>query len=568
MTLTARQAGPGCARHGGAAAKAATLIEALPWLDRFHGRTVVIKYGGHAMTDDAAARRLRRRTSSSCGTPGCARSSCTAAARRSPRTSTGSASRPLHGGPAGHHAETMDVVRMVLDGQVNRDVVGLINRHGPFAVGMSGEDAHLFTAEPQAGRRRRRAGRHRPGRRDRRRPTPARCAPARRRPHPGRLQRRARRGRRGLQRQRRHRRGRAGRRAGRRQADGPHRRRGPVRGLAATRDERDQRLSAGRAGGACCPACRRHGAQDGGLPARGTRRRARRPTCSTAGVPHACCWRSSPTPASAPWSSPTAPATRTGGETATVSATEDLQRAVRGRPDAQLRRRRRSALGARRGLPGLGRRRQRVPRPDRRHRGQLARATPTRPWSRPSPARSARSRTPRTCSCTSPASHSPSGCSACSAPAGAGAGVLLPTPAPRPTRPPSSWSAAATGGPDGAVRRRGRGGFHGRTMGALALTGKAAIREPFGPVRRRRAVRAVRRRGRAARRGRRADCAAVFLEPRQGEGGVVPPPAGYLRAARRSATPPARCWCSTRSRAASAAPAPGSRTRPRASART
>ena len=42
--------------------------------------------------------------------------------------------------------ETMDVVRMVLIGQVNRDVVGLINRHGPFAVGMSGEDANLFTA--------------------------------------------------------------------------------------------------------------------------------------------------------------------------------------------------------------------------------------------------------------------------------------------------------------------------------------------------------------------------------------------------------------------------------------
>jgi len=40
----------------------------------------------------------------------------------------------------------MEVVRMVLTGQVNRDVVGLINRHGPFAVGMSGEDANLFTA--------------------------------------------------------------------------------------------------------------------------------------------------------------------------------------------------------------------------------------------------------------------------------------------------------------------------------------------------------------------------------------------------------------------------------------
>ena len=43
--------------------------------------------------------------------------------------------------------ETMQVVRMVLVGQVNRDVVGLINAHGPFAVGLSGEDAQLFTAE-------------------------------------------------------------------------------------------------------------------------------------------------------------------------------------------------------------------------------------------------------------------------------------------------------------------------------------------------------------------------------------------------------------------------------------
>jgi acetylglutamate kinase len=44
-------------------------------------------------------------------------------------------------------AETMQVVRMVLVGQVNSDVVGDINAHGPFAVGLSGEDAHLFTAE-------------------------------------------------------------------------------------------------------------------------------------------------------------------------------------------------------------------------------------------------------------------------------------------------------------------------------------------------------------------------------------------------------------------------------------
>ena len=127
-------------------AKAAVLIEALPWLDRFHGKTVVIKYGGHAMTDAA----LR------------------AAFAQDVVFLRYAGLRPVvvHGGGpqiSAHLArlgldstftaglrvtmpETMDVVRMVLTGQVNRDVVGLINRHGPFAVGMSGEDANMFTA--------------------------------------------------------------------------------------------------------------------------------------------------------------------------------------------------------------------------------------------------------------------------------------------------------------------------------------------------------------------------------------------------------------------------------------
>jgi len=43
--------------------------------------------------------------------------------------------------------EAMDIVRMVLTGQVQREIVGLLNAHGPWAVGISGEDAHLFTAE-------------------------------------------------------------------------------------------------------------------------------------------------------------------------------------------------------------------------------------------------------------------------------------------------------------------------------------------------------------------------------------------------------------------------------------
>jgi acetylglutamate kinase len=129
-----------------ALAKAATLIEALPWLARFHGQTVVIKFGGHAMTDEAL---------------------CQAFAQDIVFLRyAGLQPVVVHGGgpqvsehldrlgfesrfAAGLRVTTpemMGVVRMVLTGQVNRDLVGLINRHGPFAVGMSGEDANLLTA--------------------------------------------------------------------------------------------------------------------------------------------------------------------------------------------------------------------------------------------------------------------------------------------------------------------------------------------------------------------------------------------------------------------------------------
>ena len=86
-------------------------------------------------------------------------------------------------------------------------------------------------------------------------------------------------------------------------------------------------------------------------------------------------------------------------------------------------------------------------------------------------------------------------------------------------------------GPDRPVFVAAEDGFHGRTMGALALTGKSSIREPFGPFGF--TVRFVPYGDAAAlRAATRDDTAAVFLEPALGEGGVVPPPPGYLQAAR------------------------------------
>jgi acetylglutamate kinase len=130
----------------GAAAKAATLIEALPWLERFYGRIVVLKYGGNAMIDDELRLAFAedvvflryaglRPVVVHGGGP-----QINAHLDRLGMQSTFAAGLRVT------TKETMDVVRMVLTGQVNREIVGLINAHGPFAVGMSGEDAHLLTA--------------------------------------------------------------------------------------------------------------------------------------------------------------------------------------------------------------------------------------------------------------------------------------------------------------------------------------------------------------------------------------------------------------------------------------
>ncbi|WP_369204475.1 acetylglutamate kinase [Streptomyces sp. PU-14G] len=126
--------------------KAQTLIEALPWLTRHHGRTVVIKFGGNAMVDEELK----------------------AAFAQDVVFLRHAGLRPVvvHGGGpqiskqldalglesqfrAGLRVttpETMDVVRMVLAGQVQRELVNLLNQHGPLAVGMTGEDARIMAA--------------------------------------------------------------------------------------------------------------------------------------------------------------------------------------------------------------------------------------------------------------------------------------------------------------------------------------------------------------------------------------------------------------------------------------
>jgi len=133
-----------------ASAKAATLIEALPWLTRFHGQTVVIKYGGHAMEDEALRLAFAqdlvflhyaglRPVVVHGGGP-----QITEQLDRLGLESTFTAGLRVT------TPETMEVVRMVLSGKVNKELVGQINRHGPFAVGMSGEDAGTFTAVRKA----------------------------------------------------------------------------------------------------------------------------------------------------------------------------------------------------------------------------------------------------------------------------------------------------------------------------------------------------------------------------------------------------------------------------------
>jgi acetylglutamate kinase len=128
----------------------ATLLEALPYIREFHGRTVVIKYGGAAMTEPALKEEFARDVVL--------------------LKYVGMNPIVIHGGGPEisdwmrrlnlpiefvdglrvSDAQTVEVAKMVLVGKVNKDIVLLLNRHGSPAVGLSGDDGQLFRAARQA----------------------------------------------------------------------------------------------------------------------------------------------------------------------------------------------------------------------------------------------------------------------------------------------------------------------------------------------------------------------------------------------------------------------------------
>ncbi|MFB7799590.1 acetylglutamate kinase [Isoptericola sp. NPDC056134] len=126
--------------------KAEVLLEALPWLQEFAGALVVVKYGGNAMIDD----RLKAAFAQDMVFLRQVGLRPVVVHGGGPQINAMLERLDIHsefrGGLRVTTPEAMDVVRMVLTGQVSRELVGLINAHGPHAVGMSGEDAGLFRA--------------------------------------------------------------------------------------------------------------------------------------------------------------------------------------------------------------------------------------------------------------------------------------------------------------------------------------------------------------------------------------------------------------------------------------
>ncbi|MEO7018278.1 MAG: acetylglutamate kinase [Leifsonia sp.] len=127
-----------------AAVKAATLIESLPWLKRFHEKIIVVKFGGNAMVSEE----LQRAFAEDMVYLRYAGIHPVVVHGGGPQISAmlerlGIESE-FRGGYRVTTPEAMEVVRMVLTGQISRDLVGNINQHGPLAAGISGEDAGLF----------------------------------------------------------------------------------------------------------------------------------------------------------------------------------------------------------------------------------------------------------------------------------------------------------------------------------------------------------------------------------------------------------------------------------------
>ena len=128
-------------------AKAAVLAEALPYIREFTGRTVVIKYGGHAMDEPGLADLfaqdvvLMRLVGMNPVVVHGGGPQITDLMRRLGKEPQ------FVDGLRVTDDETIDIVRMALVGKVNRDIVTSLNRHGTYAVGLSGEDAGLITVD-------------------------------------------------------------------------------------------------------------------------------------------------------------------------------------------------------------------------------------------------------------------------------------------------------------------------------------------------------------------------------------------------------------------------------------
>jgi acetylglutamate kinase len=148
MTDVSTEPGTASERLAAAHDKASILADALPYIREFSGRTVVIKYGGHAMDDPALAdlfaqdvvlMRLVGMNPVVVHGGGPQISDLMRRLGKEPE---------FLDGLRVTDAETVDIARMALVGKVNRDIVASLNQHGSYAVGLSGEDAGLIQVEP------------------------------------------------------------------------------------------------------------------------------------------------------------------------------------------------------------------------------------------------------------------------------------------------------------------------------------------------------------------------------------------------------------------------------------